>query len=126
MFITAYLPLQPGQELPHRLPLRRPGTGPEPQPVRPNLHIIAHSMGGQASVLACAHAPGIAASLTLIDPAIIPPGKVLERYCKLDKKAYCLGLRRHYDSVWVLFCSDDRPTASGLLTICLFFSSAKI
>ncbi|MCO5585444.1 hypothetical protein L7F22_039377 [Adiantum nelumboides] len=92
IFLTSYLPLQAGQELPFELPIRSfDYNDPKIQPVRQNLHLIAHSMGGQASILACSHAPQIAQSLTLIDPAIIPPGKVLERYSKIDKKAFALA-----------------------------------
>lgn len=100
IFLTSYLPLQAGQDLPFELPLRSFNYSErKAQPVRQNLHIIAHSMGGQASILACSHTPQIAKSLTLIDPAIIPPGKVLERYSKIDKKAFALGLRQHYTSM---------------------------
>ncbi|KAL2205659.1 hypothetical protein CC79DRAFT_1359549 [Sarocladium strictum] len=97
MFITGYLPLQAGQELPESLPFRRPQTA-RPQPVRPNLHVVAHSLGAQAAMLCAAHAPDLFASLTVMDPAMIPGGKIRDAYTKLPKDVFCTGLKPTYQN----------------------------
>ncbi|KAH8178472.1 alpha/beta hydrolase family protein [Sarocladium implicatum] len=95
MFITGYMPLDARQDLPHNLEFRRPGpTGA--QPVRQNLHIMAHSLGAQAAMLAAAHAPEVFASLTVMDPAMIPGGKIQGIFKKFPRDVFCTGIKAEY------------------------------
>ncbi|OAQ78550.1 alpha/beta hydrolase family domain-containing protein [Purpureocillium lilacinum] len=95
LFITAYLPLEPGQDLPDQLSPRLPTTSPD-QPTRKHLHVIAHSLGAQAAILASAHAPTIFSSITVADPAMIPSGKINTAMAKLPKDIYCLNLPEQF------------------------------
>ncbi|KAF5624960.1 hypothetical protein F52700_9335 [Fusarium sp. NRRL 52700] len=95
LFLTAYLPVQPGEELPKHLVPRIP-TGKAQQPTRQDLHVFAHSLGAQAAILASVHAPNIFSSLMLVDPAMIPAGKINDAMTKLPKEIFCLGLKEHY------------------------------
>ncbi|KAL2670249.1 hypothetical protein Neosp_014716 [[Neocosmospora] mangrovei] len=95
LFITAYLPICPGADLPKHLQPRRPTSQPR-QATRPNLHVIAHSLGAQAAMLASVHAPTVFDSLTVIDPAMIPAGKINDAMAKLPKEVLCLGLPERF------------------------------
>jgi len=95
LFITAYLPLEPGQDLPDQLSPRLPATNPD-QPTRKHLHVIAHSLGAQAAILASVHAPAIFSSITVADPAMIPSGKINTAMAKLPKDIYCLNLPERF------------------------------
>ncbi|KAH7248629.1 Alpha/Beta hydrolase protein [Fusarium redolens] len=95
LFLTAYLPLQPGEELPKHLEPRRP-TAQAQQPTRQNLHVFAHSLGAQAAILASVHAPNIFSSLMVVDPAMIPAGKINDAMTKLPKEIFCLGLKKDF------------------------------
>ncbi|KAF4958076.1 hypothetical protein FSARC_11112 [Fusarium sarcochroum] len=95
LFVTAYLPVRSGRDLPKYLQPRRP-TSQARQPVRQNLHVVAHSLGAQAAMLASVHAPSIFSSLTIIDPAMIPAGKINDAMAKLPKDVLCLGLSKQY------------------------------
>ncbi|KAI8711176.1 hypothetical protein NCS52_01493200 [Fusarium sp. LHS14.1] len=95
LFITAYLPICPGGDLPKHLQPRRP-TSQHRQPTRPNLHVVAHSLGAQAAMLASVHAPTVFDSLTVIDPAMIPAGKINDAMAKLPKEVLCLGLPERF------------------------------
>ncbi|KAI1854762.1 hypothetical protein JX266_000880 [Neoarthrinium moseri] len=95
LFITAYLPVCPGQTLPQHLEARRPTSQPR-QTTRQNLHVVAHSLGAQSAILASVHAPKIFSSLTVIDPAMIPAGKINDAMAKLPKETLCLGLSERY------------------------------
>ncbi|KAF4442617.1 hypothetical protein FACUT_1929 [Fusarium acutatum] len=95
LFLTAYLPVQPGVELPKHLKPRTP-TGQAQQPTRQNLHVFAHSLGAQAAILASVHAPNIFSSLMVVDPAMIPAGKINDAMTKLPKEIFCLGLEEHF------------------------------
>jgi pimeloyl-ACP methyl ester carboxylesterase len=95
LFLTAYLPIHPGEELPKNLEPRKP-TGQAQQPTRRNLHIFAHSLGAQAAILASVHAPNIFSSLIVVDPAMIPAGKINEAMAKLPKEIFCLGLKESF------------------------------
>lgn len=88
-FVTAYLPLTAtGGKLPQNLPYRAPKPSGH-QNARQNVHVIAHSLGAQAAILAAVHAPQLFSSLTVFDPAIVPPGKVLEAFIKLPSEVFC-------------------------------------
>ncbi|KAF4334285.1 hypothetical protein FBEOM_11870 [Fusarium beomiforme] len=95
LFTTAYLPVRPGEKLPKHLQLRRPTTQVR-QPTRQNLHVFSHSLGAQASILASVHAPNLFSSLMVVDPAMIPAGKINDSMTKLPKDIFCLGLEEHY------------------------------
>ncbi|KAF5665632.1 alpha beta hydrolase family domain-containing protein [Fusarium denticulatum] len=95
LFLTAYLPVQPGEELPENLEPRKP-TAQAQQPTRQNLHVFAHSLGAQAAILASVHAPNIFRSLMVVDPAMIPAGKINSAMTKLPKEIFCLGLKQHF------------------------------
>ncbi|KAG5809143.1 hypothetical protein H9Q74_006730 [Fusarium xylarioides] len=95
LFLTAYLPIQPGEELPKYLQTRTP-TYKAPQPTRQNLHVFAHSLGAQAAILASVHAPNIFSSLMVVDPAMIPAGKINDAMTKLPKEIFCLGLKETF------------------------------
>lgn len=82
------MPLKAGEQVPEMLPVRNPKRDGR-QPVRPNLHVIAHSLGAQAAMLASAHAPEVFASLTVFDPAIVPPGKILDGFRQLPNDVFC-------------------------------------
>ncbi|KAF4948854.1 hypothetical protein FGADI_9344 [Fusarium gaditjirri] len=91
LFLTAYLPVHPVEELPKHLEPRIP-TDEAQQPTRQNLHVFAHSLGAQAAILASVHAPKIFSSLMVVDPAMIPAGKINDAMTKLPKEIFCLGL----------------------------------
>ncbi|CCT63696.1 uncharacterized protein FFB20_02851 [Fusarium fujikuroi] len=95
LFLTAYLPVKPGGELPKYLEPRKP-TARAQQPTRQNLHVFAHSLGAQAAILASVHAPNIFSSLMVVDPAMIPAGKINEAMTKLPKDIFCLGLKQNF------------------------------
>ncbi|KAF5613658.1 uncharacterized protein FTJAE_13868 [Fusarium tjaetaba] len=95
LFLTAYLPVQPGKELPRYLEARKP-AGQAQQPTRQNLHVFAHSLGAQAAILASVHAPNIFSSLMVVDPAMIPAGKINDAMTKLPKEIFCLGLKETF------------------------------
>lgn len=95
LFITSYLPLAPGGDIPYELEARTTNTV-QSQPVRQDLHVIGHSLGAQSAILISAHAPDLFASLTIIDPAIIPNGKVLKAFQALPKDVLCTGLSYTY------------------------------
>ncbi|KAI1011528.1 hypothetical protein LB504_002217 [Fusarium proliferatum] len=95
LFLTAYLPVQPGGELPKHLEPRTP-TAQAQQPTRQNLHVFAHSLGAQAAILASVHAPNIFSSLMVVDPAMIPAGKINDAMTKLPKDIFCLGLEQNF------------------------------
>ncbi|KAL6364200.1 hypothetical protein LRP88_02116 [Fusarium phalaenopsidis] len=95
LFITAYLPICPGGDLPKHLQPRKPTSQPR-QHTRPNLHVVAHSLGAQAVMLASVHAPTVFESLTVIDPAMIPAGKINDAMAKLPKHVLCLGLPERF------------------------------
>ncbi|KAG7415913.1 Alpha/Beta hydrolase protein [Fusarium sp. MPI-SDFR-AT-0072] len=95
LFLTAYLPVQPGEELPKHLPPRTT-TDQAQQPTRQNLHVFAHSLGAQAAILASVHAPNIFSSLMVVDPAMIPAGKINDAMTKLPKEIFCLGLKENF------------------------------
>ncbi|KAF5562700.1 hypothetical protein FNAPI_3019 [Fusarium napiforme] len=95
LFLTAYLPIEPGEELPKNLEARKP-TGQAQQPTRQNLHVFAHSLGAQAAILASVHAPNIFSSLMVVDPAMIPAGKINDAMTKLPKEIFCLGLKETF------------------------------
>ncbi|CZR37400.1 uncharacterized protein FPRO_02340 [Fusarium proliferatum ET1] len=95
LFLTAYLPVKPGGELPKYLELHKP-TARAQQPTRQNLHVFAHSLGAQAAILASVHAPNIFSSLMVVDPAMIPAGKINEAMTKLPKDIFCLGLKQNF------------------------------
>lgn len=90
-FVTAYLPVKFELNLPEALPHRLINSENR-QAVRGNLHVVAHSMGAQASLLAAAHAPDVFASLSIFDPAIVPPGDILNNFCKLPNEVFCTNL----------------------------------
>ncbi|KAJ5322695.1 hypothetical protein N7452_010984 [Penicillium brevicompactum] len=98
LFVTAYLPLTAAQVLPEQLVARQP-TLQGPQPVRRNVHVLAHSLGAQCAILAAAHAPDIFASLTVMDPAMIPSGKINKAFTKLPKDTLCTNLRYSHPSL---------------------------
>ncbi|KAM6507129.1 hypothetical protein FALCPG4_018516 [Fusarium falciforme] len=81
--------------LPTHLRPRRPTSQPR-QPTWPNLHVVAHSLGAQAAMLACVHALTVFGSLTVIDPAMIPAGKTNDTMAKLPKEALCFGLPERF------------------------------
>ncbi|KAF9765090.1 hypothetical protein IL306_002678 [Fusarium sp. DS 682] len=95
LFLTAYLPVQPGGDLPKYLQPRRPTTQPR-QPTRQNLHVFAHSLGAQAAILASVHAPNTFNGLMVIDPVMIPAGKINDAMAKLPKEIFCLDLKERY------------------------------
>ncbi|KLO93692.1 uncharacterized protein LW94_9449 [Fusarium fujikuroi] len=95
LFLTAYLPVQPGGELPRHLEPRKPSVQAQ-QPTRRNLHVFAHSLGAQAAILASVHAPNIFSSLMVVDPAMIPAGKINDAMTKLPKEIFCLGLKQNF------------------------------
>ncbi|KAI1014863.1 hypothetical protein LB503_004015 [Fusarium chuoi] len=95
LFLTAYLPVQPGGELPKYLEPRKP-TARAQQTTRQNLHVFAHSLGAQAAILASVHAPNIFSSLMVADPAMIPAGKINDAMAKLPKDIFCLGLKQNF------------------------------
>ncbi|EWZ41079.1 Alpha/Beta hydrolase protein [Fusarium oxysporum Fo47] len=95
LFLTAYLPVQPGEELPKHLQPRTT-TDQAQQPTRQNLHVFAHSLGAQAAILASVHAPNIFSSLMVVDPAMIPAGKINDAMTKLPKEIFCLGLKESF------------------------------
>ncbi|TQV93643.1 alpha/beta hydrolase family domain-containing protein [Cordyceps javanica] len=97
MFITGYLPVRPQQDLPEELPFRAPDLNGT-QLTRSNLHVIAHSLGAQAAMLSAAHAPDIFSSLTVMDPAMIPGGKIVEAFAKLPKELFCMQLEEQHSS----------------------------
>ncbi len=97
MFITGYLPVQPHQDLPGSLPFRAPGFEGR-QATRPNLHAVAHSLGAQAAMLSAAHAPDIFSSLSVMDPAVIPGGKIVEAFAKVPKELFCMQLKEQHSS----------------------------
>lgn len=47
-------------------------------------------------MLACVHAPTVFESLTVIDPAMIPAGKINDTMAKLPKELLCLGLLERF------------------------------
>lgn len=49
-------------------------------------------------MLMAAHAPDLFKSLTVMDPAIIPPGKITKAFTALPKDTLCLGLKDAYAS----------------------------
>ncbi|PNP75774.1 hypothetical protein FNYG_10852 [Fusarium nygamai] len=95
LFLTAYLPVQPCEELPKYVEPRKP-TGQAQQPTRQNLHVFSHSLGAQAAILASVHAPNIFSSLMVVDPAMIPAGKINDAMTKLPKEIFCLGLKETF------------------------------
>jgi len=97
-FLTAYLPLQPGGKLEETLPYRAPQGDKAQQITRPNLHVAAHSLGAQSALLIAAHAPELFASLTVFDPAIVPPGKILDGFSKLPNDVFCTMLGERWPS----------------------------
>ncbi|KAJ4243851.1 hypothetical protein NW762_014731 [Fusarium torreyae] len=97
LFVTAYLPTCPGQDLPKHLQPRVP-TSQSRQPTRQNLHVVAHSLGAQAAILASVHAPSIFSGMTVIDPAMIPAGKIKDAMAKLPKEVLCLGLPERFSN----------------------------
>lgn len=98
LFVTSYLPLTATEVLPQNLAPRQP-TSHAQQPVRQNVHVLAHSLGAQCAMLAAAHAPDIFASLTVLDPAIIPPGKISKAFTKLPKDALCTNIKYRHPSL---------------------------
>jgi hypothetical protein len=66
------------------------------QPTRQNLHVIAHSLGAQAIILASVYAPSIFSSLTVIDLATNAAGKINDATVKLLKEVLCLGFLERY------------------------------
>lgn len=101
IFVTAYLRLHSSHDLPAHLEPRRPGCDPK-QPTRQHLHVVAHSLGAQAAILASVHAPAIFSSLTVADLAIISPGKINDALTKLPKDVLCLGFPERYPDGLVL------------------------
>ncbi|EXA48658.1 hypothetical protein NW756_010328 [Fusarium oxysporum] len=95
LFLTAYLPVQPSEELPKHLQPRTT-TDQAQQPTRQNLHVFSHSLGAQAAILASVHAPNIFSSLMVVDPAMIPAGKINDAMTKLPKEIFCLGLKENF------------------------------
>lgn len=95
LFVTAYLPLEARTALPYNLVPREPSHDGA-HPVRQRLHVVAHSLGALCAMLAAAHAPKIFSSLTVIDPGIIPPGKIWEMYVLMPKDVMSLGLKERY------------------------------
>ncbi|KAG9504830.1 hypothetical protein J7337_004808 [Fusarium musae] len=95
LFLTAHLPVLPGKELPKYLQPRKPISQAQ-QPTRQNLHVFAHSLGAQAAILASVHAPSIFSSLMVVDPAMIPAGKINDAMKKLPKEIFCLGLKESF------------------------------
>lgn len=91
LFVTAYLPIHPTQDLPAVL-VPRSFSGSERQPVRHDLHVVSHSLGAQSAMLIAAHAPQLFASLTVFDPAMIPDGKIRQAFVKMPKDILCLGV----------------------------------
>lgn len=98
MFVTGYLPVRPQDNLPESLPFRAPSLNGT-QFTRPNLHVIAHSLGAQAAILSAAHAPKIFSSLSVMDPAMIPGGKIVEAFAKLPKELFCMQLEEQHSSL---------------------------
>ncbi|ENH63245.1 hypothetical protein FOC1_g10009140 [Fusarium oxysporum f. sp. cubense race 1] len=64
--------------------------------LRQNLHVFSHSLGAQAAILASVHAPNIFSSLMVVDPAMIPAGKINDAMTKLPKEIFCLGLKENF------------------------------
>lgn len=106
LFLTLYLPLHPGQSLPSQLPARKLQPS-NIQPARRNLHVLAHSMGAQSALLIAAHAPDLFASLTLFDPAIIPPGDIGTAFFKIPKDRLAFGFPFHHQDTASLRASLD-------------------
>ncbi|KAM0718765.1 hypothetical protein Q7P37_005836 [Cladosporium fusiforme] len=97
LFVTAYLPVNAGQDLPSELIPRSLSEG-NLQLVRPNLHVVAHSMGAQSAMFIAAHAPELFASLTMFDPAVIPAGPIEEAYTHVPTEKFCKGLDYEHES----------------------------
>ena len=95
LFVTAYLPLEAKTVLPYNLAARKPSHDGV-HPVRQELNVVAHSLGALCAMLAAAHAPKIFSSLTIIDPGIIPPGKIWEMYIRMPKEVMSIGLKEQY------------------------------
>lgn len=95
LFITAYLPLYAGENLPKRLVPRQPAENGRTM-VRQDLHVIGHSLGAQSAMLIAAHAPDVFASLTVFDPAMIPNGPIREAFTKYPKDVLCTNLKFKY------------------------------
>ena len=53
-------------------------------------------------MLAAAHAPDIFASLTVMDPAMIPSGKIQNIFKSLPKDVFCMGFKAEYPSKEVI------------------------
>lgn len=99
--VAAYLPLESGESLQPELAARRP-TSSSTHPTRRNLHFIGHSLGAQAAMLVAAHAPELFSSLSVIDPAIIPAGKILQAFAAMPKDVLCAGIEWKHESVEAL------------------------
>lgn len=97
LFVTAYLPVKTEQDLPSELIARLP-SDEDLQLVRADLHVVAHSMGAQAAMLIATHAPELFASLTVLDPAIIPSGDLQTKFASLPTEAFCKGIDFHHES----------------------------
>ena len=91
------MPVKAQKDLPERLEYRLPKSNGR-QEIRENVHVIAHSMGAQSAILAAVHAPQLFSSLTIFDPAIVPPGKVLEGFVKLPNDVFCTLIPEHVQS----------------------------
>ncbi|OAR02325.1 hypothetical protein LLEC1_00445 [Akanthomyces lecanii] len=97
IFIIGYLPVRPRNNLPESLPFRALSLN-RTQFTRPNLHIIAHSLGAQAAILSAAYTPNIFSSLSVMDLAIIPGGKIVEAFAKLPKELFYMQLEEQHSS----------------------------
>lgn len=97
LFVTAFLPAVASQSLPVELLPRRPKPNNK-NIARKNLHVVAYSLGAQAAMLVAAHAPNIFSSLSLIDPAMVPSGKISNMFTKLPKDVFCFNIGEHYET----------------------------
>lgn len=91
-FLAMYLPTEVTPELPDRLQPRDLQKGDQPIQTRPDLFFLGHSLSAQGALLASAHAPQLFRGLIVLDPPVVPAGKILEAFAKFPSDVFVVGL----------------------------------
>ncbi|CAO1639604.1 unnamed protein product [Sympodiomycopsis kandeliae] len=91
-FVAMYLPTEVTSELPYRLQPRKIKKGDQPIQLRRDLFFLGHSLSAQGALLVSAHAPQLFRGLIVLDPPVVPAGKILGAFAKFPSDVFVVGL----------------------------------
>lgn len=89
-FVAVYLYM--GASFPARLQPRSVEKGGRPVQTRRDLLFFGHSLCAHGALLVSAHAPQLFRGLVVLDPPVVPAGKILDAFAKISSYVFVLGL----------------------------------